>query len=340
MKQPPPLPDEIPGIDIMADQSREGETPVISVKELRRSFGAIEAVRGISFNIYAGQVVGFIGANGAGKTTTMRMMSTLEMPTSGQIIVGGHDVTEDPEKVRQHIGWMPDSYGAYKDMTVEEYLDFFARAFYFRRDDRRQRVKEVMEFADLFPIADRLVNKLSKGMGQRLCLGRTLLHDPSVMILDEPAAGLDPKARVEFKRLINLLSQEGKTIFISSHILSELSEMCDTLLFIDEGRIVHHGSAENLISPNQGTVVSVHVAEGVEALAEWVSLNAGVELIETRRSSVSISITSKDPKDHAAILRKMIMDGIPVTEFRRENQRLEDAFINLLTKPETPSPAN
>lgn len=330
--KPPPLPDDRPRPEALP--ARTGEKPMIAVQDLFRSFGAVEAVKGISFDIYPGQVVGFIGANGAGKTTTMRMMATLELPTSGTIFVDGFDVTENPGEVRRRVGWMPDAYGVYQDMTVGEYLDFFARAFNFRGAERTQRIREVMEFADLEGIADRLVGKLSKGMGQRLCLGRTLLHDPPVMILDEPAAGLDPKARIEFKRLVNLLAGEGKTIFISSHILSELGEMCDTLLFIDDGRIVHHGSAETLLNANQLVSIAVQVAEDPERLAEWISLHPGVELIETKRDGAILTLASGESTDLAALLRQMVDAGIPVTEFRRENRRLEDAFVELLSKLE------
>ena len=195
--------------------------PVIKVRDLERDFGDVKAVCGISFEIEVGRVVGFIGANGAGKTTTMRMMATLEMPTAGSIRICGYDVVNSPNEVRHRLGWMPDAYGTYDNTTVLEYLDFYGRAFGYQSAERRKRLEDVMEFADLSPIADRQMSTLSKGMAQRLCLGRTLIHDPAVLILDEPAAGLDPKARIEFKNLIRLLAARGKTIFISSHILTE-----------------------------------------------------------------------------------------------------------------------
>ncbi|MGE9269949.1 MAG: ABC transporter ATP-binding protein, partial [Verrucomicrobiales bacterium] len=218
----------------------------IRVNSLYRYFGQLKAVNGISFEIPHGSVCGFVGANGAGKTTTMRILASLDYPTMGVAEICGINVVHHPEKVRRLIGWMPDHFGNYDHMTVLEYLDFYARAFGYSGDERRSRVQEVMEFTDLIPLADRFSNKLSKGMTQRLCLGRSLLHDPQVLIMDEPAAGLDPKARVELKHLIRVLADEGKTIFISSHILSELGEMCDSLLFVNAGRIVHHGDAESL----------------------------------------------------------------------------------------------
>jgi ABC-2 type transport system ATP-binding protein len=198
-------------------------------------------------------------------------------------------------------------------------------------------VEEVMEFADLVVLADRPMNKLSKGMGQRLCFGRMLLPDPEFMILDEPAAGLDPKARLEFKNLVRILARRGKTLFISSHILSELGEMCDTMLFIDAGQLVYHGSAETLKRGNgKGTnglgqiVVDVVVHGGAEALAQWVTLNPGWSLVEERREGARLALESDDPARLSGGLRKMLNDGIAVIEFRREERRLEDAFVDMI----------
>lgn len=308
--------------------------PLVQVRDLRKSFGNLEAVRGISFDIFPGQVIGFIGANGAGKTTTMRMMATLDLPSSGSIQIGGRDVLNFPNEVRRLIGWMPDAYGTYDNMSVLEYLDFYARAFGFRKAERHQRIEEVMDFTNLKSICAQPMNKLSKGMAQRLCLGRTLLHDPDFLILDEPAAGLDPKARIEFKHLVRLLAEEGKTLFISSHILSELGEMCDTMLFIDAGQIVHHGSAESLRNNDgaKGVAVEVRVAAGNEALLQWIEMNPNVELLEATRQGARIRALEETPEAMAVMLRKMIQDGLPVTEFHKEERKLEDAFVEILQK--------
>ena len=325
---PPPLPVEEAAI---TRSVTTGVPPIISVRDLHRTFEKVQAVRGVSFDILPGQVVGFIGANGSGKTTTMRMMATLDLPTSGSISIGGYDVVGYPREVRQKIGWMPDAFGVYPHMTIFEYLDFYGRSFGFKKADRARRIAEVMEFTDLAPIADRMMDKLSKGMGQRLCLGRTLLHDPGVLILDEPAAGLDPKARVEFKQLIRLLAGEGKTIFISSHILSELGEMCDTMLFIDAGRIVHHGSSESLQHHGGAQIlIDVQVSGEPGPLVQWVALNPGVKLIEERKRGARIAFESSEPEALAAQLRKMVLDGVLVTDFHRESRKLEDAFVDIL----------
>ncbi|MDB6138962.1 MAG: transporter ATP-binding protein [Verrucomicrobiaceae bacterium] len=311
---------------------------LVRVRDVHRSFPNVHAVNGISFDIQRGQVVGFIGANGAGKTTTMRMMATLDVPSEGQIIIGNEDVVQRPDLVRRLVGWMPDNYGTCTHMTVLEYLDFFARAYGLKGKARASRVQEVMDFADLTPLADRMMNALSKGMGQRLCFGRMLLPDPEFLILDEPAAGLDPKARMEFKNLVRLLSQRGKTLFISSHILSELGEMCDTLLFIDAGKIVYHGEAESLRRGGaangeevaERSVINVTVTGGPAALVEWVSMNAGWSVLEQRRDGARLAMTGDDAGMLAAGLRKMVMDGLPVTDFHREERRLEDAFVDMI----------
>ena len=306
---------------------------VIQVEGLERRFGKVTAVRGVTFTIEPGQVLGFIGANGAGKTTTMRIMATLDVPDAGRVVIGGHDVMNEPEEVRAHIGWMPDSYGTYTHTTVWEYLDFFARAFGLDGKARQTAVEDVMAFTDLVEIREREMDSLSKGMGQRLCLGRALLHDPGVLILDEPAAGLDPRARVEFKRLVRLLAQDGKTIFISSHILSELEEMCDAVLFIDHGEIVHHGSAESLMTgDDESAVYVVAVATEPEALARWADMTPGVELVELTMKGGRIRFVSAEPQPVAEALRRMVGDGLPVVEFRREGRRLEQAFIDKLNE--------
>jgi ABC-2 type transport system ATP-binding protein len=317
--------------------------PIVSVKNLHRSFGDVRAVCGLSFDMYPGQVIGFIGANGSGKTTTMRIMATLEVPDMGTAEICGNDIMNFPARVRKKIGWMPDSFGTYPSMTVFEYLDFYGRAFGYRGRERMERLREVMDFTDLSSLAERPMNKLSKGMGQRLCLGRTLMHDPEVLLMDEPAAGLDPKARIEFKRLVRLLAEQGKTIFISSHILSELAEMCDSLIFIDAGRIVHQGSAESL-QHDAGlgeSVVSVQLAGEMEMLRRWSETTPGVELVEIIKSGARLRLLEDTPDAAATLLRKMIADGLPVSDFHRETRKLEDAFVEILRKVEpqrTPPP--
>lgn len=304
---------------------------IITVRNLWRSFGDFDAVRGISFTINRGQVIGFIGANGAGKTTTMRMIATLEQPSAGTISVAGFDSVMEAMEVRRRIGWMPDAYGTYSNTTVREYLDFFARSYGYRGGEREARIDEVMEFTELVELSEKDTSTLSKGMGQRLCLGRTLLHDPEVLILDEPAAGLDPRARREFKNLVRILAEQGKTIFISSHILGELSEMCSQMLFIDNGRIIHHGSSEQLLYSGQSTACfQIQFAGDGDRFAEWAHLCPDLELLESGGNSARVRLMVDDPPNTARVLALMIKEGFAVIEFNRVRNQLEDSFIEML----------
>lgn len=313
--------------------------PAIRVENLVRNFDNFQAVKNISFEVAKGSVCGFVGANGAGKTTTMRILSTLDYATSGKAEVGGIDVLSYPDKVRSILGWMPDHFGHYSDVTVLDYIDFYARAYGYDGVDREGRVREVMEFTDLLSIQDRLSNKLSKGMTQRLCLARTMLHDPEVLILDEPAAGLDPKARVELKNLIRILSEEGKTILISSHILSELGEMCDSMLFINQGEIVHHGDAQSLKDRTQkgGEVYLVELFGDPSELARWVVGSPYVELIDETKNGGRIKIIdSENPEIATEVLRSMVNKGLKIKEYHRQQLNLEDAFIDILDASNAP----
>ena len=208
---------------------------LVEVQHLSRRFGHFNAVKDVSFSFDAGQIYGFIGPNGAGKSTTMRILASLDLPSDGDCRIDGLSTVDDADKVRHLIGYMPDSYGSYPDMTIWDYLDFFARAYELSPQARQSAVDGVIDFCQLGDIKEKLITTLSKGMKQRLCLGRCLIHDPKVMILDEPSAGLDPRARIEFRDLLRALAKQGKAIFISSHILSELEELCDALLLLNKG---------------------------------------------------------------------------------------------------------
>ena len=314
----------------------------LKIENLYRYFGPLKAVNGVNFESPHGSVCGFVGANGAGKTTTMRILATLDYPTLGSAEVCGINVVHHPTEVRRLIGWMPDAFGNYEHMTVLEYLDFYARALGYKGKERRQRIQEVMDFTDLVPLAERFSNKLSKGMTQRLGLGRALLHDPQVLIMDEPAAGLDPKARVELKHLIRVLAKEGKTIFISSHILSELGEMCDSLLFINNGRIVHHGDSAALrrgSDTHGGVLYDVQIDGKPEHVSDWCVLQQNVEFLEARKLGGRIRIDTEDPTKAADVLARMVRDGLRITEFHREERNLEDAFIDIIGRLESGQPA-
>lgn len=310
---------------------------MIKVDNIQRRFRNVQAVAGLSFSIEPNRVVGFIGANGAGKTTTMRMMVTLDNPDVGSIEMAGLDTRAHPRDVRRLVGWMPDHFGTYPNMDVLDYLDFFARAFHLHGAKRRDRIDEVLDFTGLNRLAERPCEKLSKGEKQRLCLGRTLLSDPKILILDEPAAGLDPKARQEFKRLVRLLKDMDKTIFISSHILSELGEMCDSLLFIDAGRLVHHGDADSLTDTDsvEGLVLRILTRGAPERLQQWIEQQPNMQVRESlaKGASVNVVLEEDQPVEESLhqLLKQMLADGIEVYDFHREPKRLEDAFIDMLS---------
>jgi ABC-2 type transport system ATP-binding protein len=221
---------------------------VIEVEQLRRRFDDFDAVRGISFEVGEGEIFGFIGPNGAGKTTTIRILATLLLPTAGCARILGYDVTEDPQRVREIMGYMPDLWGVYPDLTVREYLQFFAASYGLRRRDRARAVGDVMELTDLSGLSERLVDQLSKGMKQRLCLAKTLVHDPRLLILDEPADGLDPRARIELRELLRELASMGKTILISSHILTELSDLVTSVGILERGRLLMSGPVDDIVA--------------------------------------------------------------------------------------------
>ncbi len=308
----------------------------LEVEGLVRWFDGVRAVNGVSFEIPAGAVVGLIGANGAGKTTTMRLLATLDLPDRGVIRLGGVDVVERPNEVRRRIGWMPDYFPAYKDTTVGDYIDFFGRANGLHGAELLRRVMEVTEFTDLVPLAQRPMDRLSKGQTQRLCLARTLLNDPDFLILDEPAAGLDPKARLEFKNLVRVLRERGKTILISSHILSELGEMCDTLIFMDRGAVMHHGDTGTLRRGGATTgacVVDIVIDGAVVPLLEWLAVRPGWKLLNERRDGARAEFANVEAAALAAELRRLVTDGVAVTDFHREERRLEEAFVEMLREP-------
>jgi ABC-2 type transport system ATP-binding protein len=219
---------------------------LIEVRALSKSYMGFTAVKGVSFDVSAGAVFGFIGPNGAGKTTTIRILATLLEPTTGSVKVDGLDVVDEPEKVRRVIGYMPDDFGVYEGITVQEYLDFFAAAYGLTRKQRTRTVADVMQLTDLTQHEKKLVASLSKGMRQRLCLAKTLVHDPKVLILDEPANGLDPRARIELRVLLKELAAMGKTIVISSHILTELSDVCTEVGIIERGELLAAGTVGDI----------------------------------------------------------------------------------------------
>jgi ABC-2 type transport system ATP-binding protein len=309
---------------------------IIETKDLKKRYGKFDAVNGLSLEVPAGSIYGFVGPNGAGKTTTMRMLTTLTRPTAGQAWVAGHSVTQEPRAVRRAIGYMPDEFGVYDDMRVWEYLDFFAACYDIPESNRRRLIDDLLELVDLAHRRDDMVDKLSRGMKQRLSLARTLAHDPSILILDEPASGLDPRARVEIRELLVELSKMGKTIFFSSHILADVSEICTHIGIIEAGQMVAQGSMQDMRSqlmPHREIMVTVRddeTAEKVKSLVGGMPNVVNVELLDPKsgRSRVRIDFTGDDD-GVAAINQKLHGENIAVLGFSEETKDLEAMFMRV-----------
>ena len=307
----------------------DARRPVIEVRRLHRYFGPTRAVYDMSFEVYAGEVFGYIGPNGAGKTTSMRILATLDEPTYGDALVDGFSVVDDPDRVRRRLGFMPDSFGTYQNINVAEYLDFFARAYDLRSYQRKRAVDYVMEFTQLDVLAEKPIDGLSKGMKQRLCLGRTMIHDPAVLIMDEPAAGLDPRARIELREMIARLAGLGKTVLISSHILTELAEMCHRVGIIEQGRLLAVGSVEE-ISAGVETVseVRVRVLRDAARLLVWLRDRHDTDDVIERAGQITF-IHAGGEEEQAALLNEMVAAGFGVVEFGSKTKSLEDVFLHV-----------
>lgn len=309
---------------------------IIETQDLRKSFGSFHAVRGISLQVHAGSIYGFVGPNGAGKTTTMRILTTLTRASSGEARIAGHSVSENRRAVRRAIGYMPDEFGVYEDLRVWEYLDFFAACYDIPENERKRLVGDLLELVDLSHRREDMVDKLSKGMKQRLSLARTLAHDPQVLILDEPASGLDPRARVEIRELLGELANMGKTIFFSSHILADVEDICSHIGIIEAGEIIMQGSIDELkvqLMAHREIMVTVmdnDIAEKVVQIVKGIADVVEAEIITPKngRSRIRIDFAGKD--DELALLnRKLFDEGVAVLGFNEIEKDLEHMFMRV-----------
>jgi ABC-2 type transport system ATP-binding protein len=305
---------------------------MIEVSHFTKRYGEFVAVDDLSFSIGKGEIFGFIGPNGAGKSTTIRFLATLLRPTAGEGRVGGFSVTAEPMAVRRVIGFMPDDFGVYDGMKVWEFLDFFAVAYEIPRTYRKKIIGEVLELLELTHKRDDYVNGLSKGMKQRLCLAKTLVHDPPVLILDEPASGLDPRARLEMKALLNELKQMGKTILISSHILSELADFCTSIGIIERGKMLAAGSIQDIQQQIRShRVIKVRVlGESTDRAAGMLRDDQSIRAVETYDHTITAEFEGQDP-DMARLLDRLVQSGIVVQSFAEEPLSLEEVFM-MITK--------
>ena len=305
---------------------------MIEVRNFTKRYGDFVAVDDLSFSIGKGEIFGFIGPNGAGKSTTIRFLATLLRPTSGEGFIAGHSVVNDPMAVRRVIGFMPDDFGVYDGMKVWEFLDFFAVAYQIPSVHRKQIIGQVLELLDLTHKRDDYVNGLSKGMKQRLCLAKTLVHDPPVLILDEPASGLDPRARLEMKALLTELKGMGKTILISSHILSELADFCTMIGVIERGKLLAAGTIQDIQRTlRQHKILKVRVTDAsTELAASILKSQSQCRSVETFDHTLTCEYEGEE-EDLARLLNHLIGAGVGVHSFAEEALSLEEVFM-MITK--------
>ncbi|MEE3370354.1 MAG: ABC transporter ATP-binding protein [Planctomycetota bacterium] len=304
---------------------------MIELIDFGKDYGDFTAVERLNLKIEAGEMFGFIGPNGAGKSTTIRFLTTLLKASRGEGIVNGCRVTQDPVGVRRSVGYMPDNFGVYDGMKVWEFLDFFAVAYRIGRMQRKQVIKDVLELLDLEDKRDDFVNGLSRGMKQRLCLAKTLVHDPPVLILDEPASGLDPRARVEVKALLKELRRMGKTILISSHILTELADCCTSIGIIERGQLLMSGPIEEVYRRIRGNrVVEVKFTDKMDVGLSVIRSSPWLRDCQIEAQNAVIELETDD-LGVAALLNQLHQEGVGIRSFAEKEPTLEDVFM-MVTK--------
>ena len=304
---------------------------MIEVTDFCKKYGEFTAVECLNLKINAGEMFGFIGPNGAGKSTTIRFLATLLKATHGEGTVNGCSVTRDPLGVRRSVGYMPDNFGVYDGMKVWEFLDFFAVAYQIPRLRRKQVIGDVLELLDLTHKREDFVNGLSRGMKQRLCLAKTLVHDPPVLILDEPSSGLDPRARLEVKALLKELRRMGKTILISSHILTELADCCTSIGIIERGQLLMHGPIEDVYRRIRGNrVIEIKFVDQMERGLSLIRSSPLIRNVQADDMRATIEIAADD-EEVALLLEQLLRAGVRIRSFGEKDPTLEDVFM-LVTK--------
>ncbi|MBM4030601.1 MAG: ABC transporter ATP-binding protein [Planctomycetes bacterium] len=312
--------------------------PVLDVRELRYSYRSRQALSGVTFTVWPKSIHGFVGPNGAGKTTTLKVLATLLKPQWGSVRVFGHSIGRDYKRARRKIGFMPDTLSIYRQMTVFECLDFFAAAYGMALKEREQTVRDVLALTDMTSRQHDLVRGLSRGMQQRVSLARCLVHDPELLLLDEPAAGLDPRARIELMEVLRELRRLGKTIFISSHILAELGTLCDSVTIIDRGRVKFSGRLEDLLS-KEGETVTYRLTLGAEspAVAAALQKTAGVVSVTKLEEDPAYRVTfDKARASTNQVLAAALGANAQVVAFEKDVRELSEAFMDL-TEPGVPT---
>jgi len=302
---------------------------MVRVENLTKRFNGTLAVDRLNMEIPDGEIYGFVGANGAGKTTTMRIIAGLLAPTSGKVFINGKDVFKEPLEVKRHIGYMPDFFGVYNDLKVSEYMNFYAGLQGISKSDCGSLIDSLLELVRLTHKKDAYVDTLSRGMKQRLCLARSLIHDPEFLILDEPASGLDPRARVEMKEILKELRSMGKTVLISSHILPELSELCTSIGIIDSGRLVASGSVSEVVEKlSRSGKVKIKVASKEEEAVRMLMEMPGIGSISSVSGLLEVNVEGGD-EACVKILKTLVSNDIPVVSFQPVEGSLEAVFMHL-----------
>lgn len=304
---------------------------MIEISKLTKKYGQFKALDELTLSLKEGTVFGFVGANGAGKSTTFLILSTLLQPTSGTVTINGVDITKKPEEIRKLIGYMPDFFGIYDQLKAHEYLDFYGASYGIPVDKRNQLITELLELVNLTDKRNAYVDSLSRGMKQRLCLARSLIHDPKVLILDEPASGLDPRARVEMRDILRSLKSLGKTILISSHILPELAEMCDEIGVIDNGKLIAHGSVSEIQAKLLGDkTISTRISGDSGSAVAFFEESPFVSAITHEIHEGVLSFTFKgDDVQQFQLLKDAVLSGIHIVSFTENSVDLEDVFMEI-----------
>lgn len=304
---------------------------MIETRQLTKRYGSLIAANEITLSLAPGDVFGFIGPNGSGKTTTMRMIATLLQPDYGEAYVCGQSIYTNPTEIRRLVGYMPDFFGVYDDMTVIEYLEFFAAAYRINGPGRRKVCEEKLELVDMAFKRDAMVNQLSRGQTQRIGLARTLLHDPQVLLLDEPASGLDPRARIEIRNLLRRLGQMKKTVIVSSHILPELADVCTRVGMIEKGILIVDGDVDEVMKKaRQQQLLHVRVKENLAGAAELIAAHPMVDKVADSLQKGALDVTLKPGVDDYSFLPSLLIEkGYQLTLFREEEVNLETAFLAL-----------
>src|SRR6266481_3332056 len=308
--------------------------PAVQTFGLTRMYGNIAALSGLDLTVNKGDLFGFIGSNGAGKTTTLRILSTFLAPSAGTAQILGHDVVRNADAVRHVIGYMPDFFGVYKDMEVTEYLDFFGACYKIPTAQREKTVNDVLELVGLSEKKGALIGALSRGMQQRLGLARVLIHDPQLLLLDEPASGLDPRARIEMMAILQELQRLGKTIIISSHILSELQTLCNRVAIIEKGRLIYSGPVQGVRDQmGAGRVIWVRVSSETDRAVELLKSCAEITEVATVDGEIKITLANHEI-DHSIVADVLVRGGAKLIELREDEIGLEEVFMRV-TRGET-----